>query len=45
MDFFGIGILKIERGTGMKSEVTIDVMLKRIYEMRRLSCIFISKNN
>jgi len=27
----------------MKSEITIDVMLTRIYEMRRLSCIFILK--
>lgn len=41
MVFFYVYKVKLKGGTGMKSEITIDVMLKRIYEMRRLSCIFI----
>ncbi len=41
MKFLGIAMFKDEGGTGMKSETTIDFMLRRIYEMRRLSCIFI----
>jgi len=41
MGIFCVYKVKFKGGTGMKSEITIDVMLTRIYEMRRLSCIFI----
>ena len=34
-------MFNLEGGAGLKSEITIDFMLKRIYETRRLSCIFI----